>query len=328
MSGHAEHIYKRLQNAVAIKGLIGECEDAYFDCKEWPGKEDEAQKMLAKAACGLTNAEGGVLVIGMKAKSKSKDEPDIVSETAPVTDTAMVKSKVLNLIGNLVEPGIVGIRAKEINDPKGSKTGFVTVFVPASEGSPRRSKKDSKFYQRIGAGTFPMEYRQIEDMFGKRPHPKLKLKLEKLEVATGIGNPERVFKLGITNVGRGLAKFPSIRFKSSCGLWPDRLGLDRNGNNGLPRRASGKEWVIFRGGIDDVIYPDETLEITLLTQAGSNLGKVGPEIDQGKGYSNNPNQIKWHFDPISFFCEISCEGIPTITADMSFEKEDYLALIV
>ena len=326
MTERAREIYQQLQSVEAIKGLIDECEDSHFDCKEWPNKDEDAQKMLAKAACGLTNAEGGVLVIGMKAESRPKDEPDVVTGTAPVANTSLVKSKVLNLIGNLVEPGIIGVEASEINDPQGKKSGFVLIYIPANEGAPRRSRKDWKFYQRIGAGTFPMEYFQINDRFGKQPHPKLELVLEKVRFGTPrfITNPQRIFRLGLANVGRGLARFPSIRFKSSCGLWPDRTcGLDGSGNIGLPLRASDEGWVIFRGGIEDVVYPNDTLAITLLLQAGENLGKVGYELRGDQYIAGNPDQFRWEFKKISFSCEISCEGLPTTTEVKSFDREEY-----
>lgn len=321
----AEEIYQRLQTGSAILELVGECEDAHFDCKEWPTRDEDAQKMLAKAACGLTNAEGGVLIIGMKAKSNGKDDPDIVSAAVPVPDTALVKSKVLNLIGDLVEPRIVGVQAEEIAEAAGAKSGFVLVLIPASEGSPRRSRKEWKFFRRIGAGTFPMEYFEIEEMFGKRPHPKLGLVLEKVRIGTtGFNaNPQRIFRLGLSNTGRGLARFPSIRFKSSCGLSPDRVcGLDGNGSVGLPIRASDGGWVIFRGGIDDVIYPVDTLSITQLLQSGKFLGRVGQRMDQGRWVADDPNRNVWQFDPISFSCEISCEGLPTIAEEISFDAEE------
>src|SRR5882724_11869881 len=151
--GRAEHLFNQLQSLAGIRALIGQSEDAHFDCKEWPQKVEDAQKVFAKAACGLVNAEGGVLVIGMKARRMSKDQPDLVDSLAPVNDTSDVKSRVLDLVGQLVEPGIEGIQAVEINDPPGSKAGFVIVYIPGSEGLPRRSRKDSRFYLRIGSGT-------------------------------------------------------------------------------------------------------------------------------------------------------------------------------
>jgi hypothetical protein len=134
----AELIFAELQQPGAIPALIGQSENAHLDCKEWPvGDESAAQRMIAKAACGLTNAEGGVLVIGMKASSKSKDDADVIEAEAPVSDTALVESRTQNLIGQLVEPGIIGVQAQRITTS--GKAGFVLVFVPASQGLPRRS---------------------------------------------------------------------------------------------------------------------------------------------------------------------------------------------
>jgi Putative DNA-binding domain len=299
MPGRAEQLFHQLTNAEAICALIGQSEDVHFDCKEWPAKDEDAQKVFAKAACGLANAEGGVLVVGMKARTVSKDEPDLVSSTAPVADTSAVKSKILDLVGQLVEPGIEGIEAVEVNEPKGTKSGFVIVHIPASEGSPKRSRKDWKFYLRIGSGTIPMEYFQIADMFGKRPQPKLELYLEPTGQTLGIPNDptlHRFFWIGLSNTGRGLAKFPSVRFKraDNC-LRPSQFGLDGNSNLGLPQRPSDKEWLIFRGGVDDVIYPGTTLKITQLLQR-----------DSGR----TPK-----FDSFTFTAEVSCEGLPTTTVE-------------
>src|SRR5260370_387736 len=151
MSSRAEELFHELQTPASIRALIGQSEDVHFDCKEWPTSDSDAQKVLAKAACGLTNAEGGVVLVGMRAKSTSKDEPDLVESAAPVADTSAVRSRILDLVGQLVEPGIEGVQAAEVNDPAGSRSGFVVVHIPPSEGAPRRSRKDWKFYQRIGS---------------------------------------------------------------------------------------------------------------------------------------------------------------------------------
>jgi hypothetical protein len=327
MSGTAEQLYRQLHNASAIRGLIGESEDSHFDCKEWLGKDDDVQKMIAKAACGLTNAEGGVLVIGMKAKSIGKDEPDVVTATAPVTDTALVKSKVLNLVGNLVEPGIVGIMAREVNDPKDTKSGYVVLYVPASEGSPRRSRKDWKFYQRIGSGTFPMEYFQIEDTFGKRPHPKLSLVLEKDSIGADGFNlfpPKRIVRLGLRNEGRGIARFPCIRFSTALGLRPATIGLDGSGREALPQRASGYPWIIYQGGVDSVIYPNETFFITKLIQEGKGLGITTCELGVDQQTIQNVPANRWEFAEISFICQISCEGTETVEQKASINGEVHI----
>jgi hypothetical protein len=104
MPGYAELLSSRLQDAAAILALVGNSEDAHFDCKEWPAREEDAQRVFAKAACGLTNAEGGVLVVGRRARATSKDEPDLVESPAPVADTKAVQSGVLDQSGNSSSP--------------------------------------------------------------------------------------------------------------------------------------------------------------------------------------------------------------------------------
>jgi hypothetical protein len=317
MSERGKELFGQLQTPESIRGLIGQSEDAHFDCKEWPASDGDAQKVFAKAACGLTNAEGGVVVVGMKARAITKDEPDLVDSAAPVIDTRAVKSRILDLIGQLVEPGIEAVQASEINEPAGSRSGFVVVYIPASEGSPRRSRKDWKFYLRIGSGTFPMEYFQIEERFGKRPPPKLGLYLE-LEGIRGSTYdprvPERTFVLGLRNLGAGIAKFPSIRYRRLSGLGVSQFGIDGNMGFGLPQRPSDNEWASFRGGVDEVIYPGETRKITRLVQLGQNTG-VDPQPQIALGPFGASGKTQWIFRASEFQCEISCEGIPTMLVE-------------
>lgn len=310
MPSRAEQLFQQLHNPASIRALIGQSEDVHFDCKEWPNKDEEKQRVLAKAGCGLTNADGGVLVIGMKAKAVPKDKPDLVQSAAPVSDTSAVKSKVLDLIGQLVEPGIEGINAIEVNDPPGSKSGFVIVHIPASEGSPRRSRKDWKFYQRIGSGTFPMEYFQIADMFGKRLQPRLELKLkvdDKLDKIPYEPYRYQVVSLGLSNIGRGIAKFPSVRFSHANGFIVSRGGIDGNGSHGLPLRPSERGWVVFRGGVDDVIYPDSTLPVTTVERRCE-------QVDMAD---------RWVLPRVEFLAEISCEGSPNRMVRWEIDERTY-----
>src|SRR6185437_13619877 len=155
MPSHNE-LFQRLQDVTELKGLIGKTEDLHLDCKIWPQKDEDAQRILAKALCGFANAEGGVIVIGLVAKNgETKYDADIIREAAPVADAISVKSRVESLVGELVEPRVQGVRAAAVPDAPGAKEGFVIVQVPPSEGLPCRSRKHHEFYQRITSGTYP-----------------------------------------------------------------------------------------------------------------------------------------------------------------------------
>jgi hypothetical protein len=329
MAGRAEILFNQLVDAAAVLALVGEAEDAHLDCKEWPENDDkDQQKIVSKGTCGLTNADGGVLVIGMKAESPAnkKDDPDVITAPAPVNNTALVKSKVLGLISNLVEPGILNIEVREVSDQPNATSGFVIVHVPKSEGSPRRSRKDWKFYQRVGSATLPMEYWQIEDMFGKRPHPKLELSLEIRNIApSGYSvQPVRQFVLGLTNIGKGIAKFPAIMFKRSLGLHPDSFGIDGNTNVGIRQRPSESELIVFSGGVDDVIYPGQTVKITKLMQSGVNVGEKGLSPDQLVYVNHRQIKFRYVYPEVVFKCEIACEGCQTISAEKLITEAEFV----
>jgi hypothetical protein len=156
-----------------------------------------------------------------------------------------------------------------------------------------------------------MEYFQIADMFGKRPSPMLSLYLEPEDIPKIFysNQPARSFLLGLVNSGRGIAKFPSIRFSSDLGLVISVDGIDGMRGFGLPRRASEAGWSTFRGGVDDVIYPAEKRLITRIKQFGHSQGPRQPTVAGGP-VAVGPYVSLWLFRAIDFECEIYTEGIP------------------
>ena len=102
---NTERFYKQLSSVRALQALIGKPENADFDCKEWPARQDDARRIIAKAACGFTNATGGVIVIGVKASGAGANTPDVVRSLASVADRHAVASAALDIILQSVEPG-------------------------------------------------------------------------------------------------------------------------------------------------------------------------------------------------------------------------------
>jgi hypothetical protein len=294
MSTEAERLFQRLQTFEGIQDLIGQNEDSSLDCKEWPSRDEDAQRILAKALSGFANAGGGVLVLGVEARPQGREDPDLISTLKPVGDRQWVKSRVLELAGQIAEPPIMDLNVVHVSANSDPSSGFVVALIPSTEGPPVRSRKDWKFYVRMGSGTYPMEYFQIEAMFGRSARPELELRLVKGRLtATAYGGAARWFTLGIYNAGRGIAKFPSIRFKRSSGLVEDAYGIDGNRGFGLPVRPTENTWCAFQGGANEVIFSDQLVNIAYLRQT-----------------SGRPPA----FDAVQFEYEISCEGAPTIRA--------------
>jgi len=261
-----EELFQLLQDPAEIRALIGKTEDLHLECKAWPQSDGDAQRVLAKCLCGFANGDGGVIVVGLEARSTGKYDPDIIQKPVPVADAVVVKSRIESLVGDLVEPGLKGVRAAHVFDVLGSNSGFVVVQVPPTDGLPCRSRKDSKFYLRIASGTYPMEYFQIAEMFGRRHRPSLSLVLESRGIEIRSGRPVRLLALGVENSGRAVARYPSVRLTSGRLFKVDPLGIDGNKNFGLPLLPVESGSVAFGGGADHVIQPGTVLMITRIEQ--------------------------------------------------------------
>jgi len=279
MSTNAERLYDRLKTATAIRGLIGQTEDGDFDCKEWR-PHPSARQSIAKAACGFTNATGGVIVIGMMARP-GPDGVDVVREEKPVADVEAVRSDVEDAISKIVEPGIEGVQSRVVPltiRPK-SKDGFVVVFIPESEGSPQRSAASKEFYVRIGPRTLPMAYFQIEDRFGRRPHPRLVVDIKNDQIRPvpfQPGTRQRILVVSVTNVGRGIARFPSLRYSKL-----QVIGLPNPTYDEPPLWPSSEAipgWISLRGSANDVVYPEESLLVTKLFQYKHPASRTFPAV--------------------------------------------------
>ena len=103
-------------------------------------------------------------------------------------------------------------------------------------------------------------------------------------------------------------------FKQSVvGLRVDQYGIDGNLNFGIRRRPSEGTQTIFGGGVDDVIYPGQTVMIARLQQNGHNVGIQGIPVGIPVIAHNREIKARYVFKQIHFWCEISCEGCQTET---------------
>lgn len=275
MATPAELFFAQLTSFEDLERLIGQPEDALFDCKVWSSRKDANRGSIAKAACGFTNANGGVLIIGVEATGRGADTPDVVQALQPFSAPNEVASQVLDIILNFVEPGIEGVLSKVLLSGD-AKAGFVIVQVPASDGAVRRSRQDWKFYVRITSGTVPMEYFQIEERFGRRPSPNLDIELRAsgaMESSLYTARMGRHVDIWLRNQGRGLVRFPGIRIVRTGELSPAYSGIDGNGGTGLPLSASEGGSILLRGGADNVIYPGECYLAAKLWQ-GATVSEV------------------------------------------------------
>jgi Putative DNA-binding domain len=273
-----DNLFESLSDAPTISALIGQSEHLYLECKTW-STEQESQKNLAKALCGFANAAGGVLIIGLSTTtSQDKYSPDVIDKKTPVADAAALKSRVEGLIPDIVEPPLIEVTVKAIEELPGQKAGYIVLNVPSTDGGPHRSRKDWRFYLRINTGTYLMEYFQLQDMFGKRQRPILEVVLDQTRTMRDGADDVRNFRLSIKNSGRGIGRFPTLSVHNQAGFQISAYGIDRSGNTGLPRQASDPELFVFTGGADHVIHPRMTLPVATFNQSRIYSGMRGDYV--------------------------------------------------
>jgi hypothetical protein len=125
---------------------------------------------------------------------------------------------------------------------------------------------EDRYFKRSGDRLYRMEHFDLEDMFGRRQKPKLKLHTRTIRGGSIGGGGETKHKaklvLGIENIGRGVAKTPYLDVEVFPPYPIDGGGLDGNHHEGLPRLpVAGGKATRYGGSADNVIHPSLILEV-------------------------------------------------------------------
>jgi hypothetical protein len=306
---NAESLFVSLETTSAVTGLVGKSEDLYFEAKRCKVPLSDTDKdHLAEALSGFANADGGTLVYGLIASGGDRSKPDVVTAVERVKNVPHLLSEILGLVGQVVQPPVekVQVVARELSGLPGE--GFVLVFVPPSGVAPHRSLRTREYYRRHGCGFFRMEHYELAEMFGRRQSPKLRFFAEVVPRSVAReGNEVRCeITVGIENIGRSMAKYPSLRLNCMPYSRPSHFGIDGNGTTGLPMRGTTvNNDCLFGGGADDVIYPGSKLEVT-------NIRHRVPSMDPAAAC----------FPGFRTTYEICAQDVITIKGEFSISGED------
>jgi hypothetical protein len=268
-----------LMNKESIQEFIGESrdEDLHLDFKTVNSSDlthPDDRKNFAKALSGFANSAGGLIVWGVATDKKS-----CATEIREIEELSTFKMKLEEHNSSWVSAPPDGVLHKTI-PISGPDKGCAVTFVPESDSVPHMYNLEHRYYKRNGSRFLPMEHYEVADMFGRRKRPKLIVDCEltadrhyihrdRVKAADGRVIPRDSVKafckavIVIRNDGRGTAKFPflTVSVRSPYRIHP--YELDGNGRSRLPRinrDRPGKAQ--YAGGVDNVIHPGVTLEIT------------------------------------------------------------------
>lgn len=243
--------------------------------RESPSMTDKDWGAIAQAMSAFANAEGGVLVFGVHAKSRGKNLPDQVQSIVPLTDVLSTKGAVQRRLPNLITPPLPGARVEHIDerDSAGAVTGagIVVIYVPASGAGAHRAMEGEAgvrhhYHMRSDVSSIIMHHSLLAERFGRRPLARLYL-----AVQYSLSRYLCSVEVRIGNLGRGYAERPAVSFvqypdpeNPDCGgdvLW--HLMKPAKGWDIIVRPAGGKEGTgaVIRANAETVLYPGMELPL-------------------------------------------------------------------
>jgi hypothetical protein len=185
---------------------IGQEEHLHLDFKtiknanlQYP--EDKCN--LAKSISGFANSSGGIIVWGVDAR-KNDHGIDCASTKTEIAQIKLFLSRLNSLTGECVSPIVDGIRHKALE--LSSQAGFAITLIPENDSGPYMAKLgEDRYYKRSGDSFYRMEHFDLEDMFGRRQKPRLKVNLNVTPILNEPGIEEITFSM--ENEGRAMAKY-------------------------------------------------------------------------------------------------------------------------
>ncbi|GEM_PF-1560873 len=189
-------------------------EHDYFDRKS--GRllaEADFDSKLAKALSAFANSGGGYLLLGVENDGKF-DGVDPVYKGKTST-----REWLEQLCPNLVDYPLNDIRVHEVERSAPSvipqSKVVIVIDVADSERAPHQSRRDRKYYVRIGGRSEPAPHQLIEDIRSRIRHPNVVAGMEIVGASVG-GHGEQSPENVSLNIGMTLSNASNVKAQNVC----------------------------------------------------------------------------------------------------------------
>jgi hypothetical protein len=234
---------------------------ALLDLTHPRANEGEILNELAKQLSAFANTGGGQIIYGLD-NTGAVDNGGIARS---VRGRQSTKEWLENIIPTLTDFEILGFNVYEIlpkstgSSQLDSNKSIYVIDVPDSERAPHQSKRDHKYYVRLGSGSQPASHRLIEDIRNRTRHPILEVHDPLIIGAVSEGSHvsglrsefdlNMSIRVGVRNKGR-------VRASNACLQLSAAIPLSTNlaeGREHFPRSAS-VGMVLFE--LKNPLYPE------------------------------------------------------------------------
>jgi hypothetical protein len=205
-------------------------EGLHIDFKEAAFEGDDVRssdrKNLVKGVSGFGNFNGGLLVYGAKTRNGPGKE-ELLDALPGVTPLDQYAERIRVHARSATTPPMSGLDVRSFANSSQPNTGVVVVYVPWTDSGPYRAEGpdpdvSGRYYVRTTTDMIVMPHQYLAAMFGRRPHPRLRLGLQRKDTRNAY--------IHVENVGHGAAMTPFVRLKFEFegqsivtrGAWLDR----------------------------------------------------------------------------------------------------------
>jgi hypothetical protein len=240
------------------------------------GLDKADRQHLSKALSGFANSEGGLLVWGIDARKK--DGIDRVQGIEPIEHLNQFASELNTVTPEMVSGPVPGVEHRKILASGGADEGIVVTAIPQSDATPHMATGPElhRYYRRASDRFQEMEHYEVADMFGRRPHPDLRVE-PFWEMQGPAESPQIILQFMVSNRGRGVAEFPCLTIGNPPKFWKaaSATGLDTGGPF-LPTDAPHGWYKRYSGTGHGVIYPGDRFNVASIVFPVSDIGQQGP----------------------------------------------------
>lgn len=258
----SHELYVRLTKKYILEYVEqGKEEDLHLDYKlinspDFTNKDDK--KNYAKALSGYANSDGGIIIWGIDARRNSNGI-NCAIEVKGISDAKLFLTKLIEFSGQFVSPIVDNVEHKIIKIDR--TKAVVGSYIPASDIGPHMAKAgEDRYYKRSGDSFYKMEHFDIEDMFGRRKKPILRLctavKKGGEDRGPGYHDYRGIVRVYVENIGRGIAKYTYLAFTINS---PYQI---YHGMSKVMKDHQGK--YKFTHSTDSVIHPGTMEEMALI----------------------------------------------------------------
>lgn len=235
------------------------------------GAQKSDRSIYSEALSGFSNTSGGVIVWGINAPGL-QGKADVAIDEEPIFHLKRFLTDLNNATSQVLVPINSGVVNTPIyvNDDMACDKGFIITLIPQSELTPHRAiNKDHKYFLRSGDSFVMMEHSILEDQFGKRQRPKLKV-YARLRKNVPYDKASQSIIFGIENEGRYIAKAPAIKINVGENLeirksteTRNYMAFNLNVVSFTPEETQ-RSGVFFGGDFNKVIYPGTHMEVSII----------------------------------------------------------------